>query len=101
MNRYFKTEGNIIYPDRHMLTWGPFYYHSLDNAQSKMEDIMKMVVNWVNAKDRTLNIQPKNLFKAKNGTQIIFDIKAWKDEHILQDCGVIIDVEDIFFEDEL
>ena len=40
MNRYFKTEGNILYPskddhNRPMLTWGPFYFHSFDKAQAK------------------------------------------------------------------
>ena len=102
INRYFKTEGNIIYhyPDEHILTWGPFYFHSLDKAKAKMGEIMQMIINWVNEQDKTLNIQPENIFKAKNGKQIVFNIKAWRDNEHLEECNGIITVNDIFFEDE-
>jgi hypothetical protein len=100
MNRYFKTEGNIIYPDKQMLTWGPFYYHSFDKAQEKMDEILTWIINWVNEQDPSLNIQPENLIRTRDGHQIVFDIKAWKDENNLQKCDGIITVEDIFFEDE-
>ena len=105
MNRYFKTEGNILYPNkdennRHMLTWGPFYFHSIDKAQAKMDEIMEWIVNWCNEQDKTLNIKPENIIKASGGKMITFKIKAWKDEKHLVDCDALITVEDIFFEDE-
>ena len=105
MNRYFKTEGNILYPskddyNRPMLTWGPFYYHSFDKAQEKMDEILTWIINWVNEQDPSLNIQPENLIRTRDGHQIVFYIKAWKDEQTLQDCDAIITVDDIFFEDE-
>jgi hypothetical protein len=37
IKRYFRVEGNIIYPDETMLTWGPFYYHSKDKAMERMQ----------------------------------------------------------------
>ena len=97
--RYFKTEGDIIYPDKSMLTWGPFYYHSLDKAKSKMNDIMNDITSWCNLQDPSLNIKPENLVNATSETQIVFDIKAWKDDTTLQDCDGIISVDEIFFED--
>ena len=100
MNRYFKVEGNVIYPDKKMLTWGSFYYHSIDKAKERMQVILDDIKNWVNLQDPKLNIEPENFVKTKDGTQIVFDIKAWFDEKTLQDCDGIITVEDIFFEDE-
>lgn len=100
MNRYFKTEGNIIYPDKQMLTWGPFYYHSFDKAQAKMGEIMNWIVDWCNEQDKILNIQPENVIRCSGNKMIVFNIKAWKDEQTLQDCDAIITVNDIFFEDE-
>ena len=29
---HYKVEGNIIYPNKQMLTWGPFYYHDKNRA---------------------------------------------------------------------
>jgi len=97
--KYFKTEGNIIYPDNQMLTWGPFYFHSIDKAKEKMNEIMDWIINWVNTKDNTLNIQPKDIVKSSCNTMIAFNIKAWEDEQNLQDCKGIITVDNIFFED--
>ena len=105
MNRYFKTEGNILYPskdedNRPMLTWGPFYFHSFDKAQAKMNEIMSWIVDWCNEQDKTLNIQPENVIRCSGNKMIVFNIKAWKTEQLLQDCDAIITVDDIFFEDE-
>ena len=102
MNRYFKTEGNILFKDDSTLTWGPFYFHSFDKAKVKMNEIMQWIIDWVNEKDSSLNIYPENISKTKDETQIIFDIKTRKyDDEELENCGVLINVEDIFFEDEL
>lgn len=100
MERYFKTEGNLIYPDKQMLTWGPFYYHSIDLGMERMNQIIEDIVNWVNLKDPTLDIKPENFIKPKGGRMIVFKIKAWKNENTLEDCDAIITIEDIFFEDE-
>lgn len=96
--RYFKVEGDIIYPDKYMLTWGPFYYHSKEKAKEQMEKILQDITDWCNLKDPTLKIVPENLIRCSQ-KQIIFDIKAWKDETTLQKCGGIITVEEISFED--
>lgn len=102
MNRYFKTKGNIFFKDDIPLTWGPFYFHSFDNAKAKMDKIVDMIVEWVNGLDESSNIQPENLRKTKDERQIIFNIKTRKyDDDELEDCMVLINVEDIFFEDEL
>ena len=95
----YKTEGNILYPDKSMLTWGPFYYHSEDKAKEKMEEVLKDIVNWCNLKDPSLNITPKDVKRPRSGIHITFEIQAWRDEHHLEDCNGIITVEPIFFED--
>ena len=97
---YYKVEGNIIYPNESMLTWGPFYYHSEDKAISRMAEIMKDIISWVNQQDPSLDIQPEDLIRTKNKKMIVFKIKAWKDEKTLQLCNGIIQVDNIFFEDE-
>ncbi len=97
--RYFKTEGDIIYPDEHMLTWGPFYYHSMEKAKEQMEKILQDIINWCNLQDPSLKIVPENLIKTRDEKQIVFEIKAWKNETTLQKCNGIITVEEIFFED--
>ena len=94
-----KVEGNIIYPDKNMLTWGPFYYHSKEKAIEKSEEILKFITEWCNEKDPSLNIEPKEVMRLGQGTQIIFNIQAWRDEDNLENCDGIITVEDIFFED--
>jgi len=100
MERYFKVEGNIIYPNDHMLTWGPFYYHSYEKAKSRMNVILEDIINWVNLKDPSLNIKPENYIKCTDEKMVVFEIKAWQDEDHLENCNGIITVEDIFFEDE-
>jgi len=97
---YYKVEGNIIYPNESMLTWGPFYYHSKDKAILRIGEIMKDIIDWVNQKDPSLNIQPEDLIRTKNQKMIVFKIKAWKDEKTLQLCNGIVQVDNIFFEDE-
>lgn len=99
MERYFKTEGNIIYPNKEMLTWGPFYYHSKEKAMDKMDVVLEYIVNWCNEKDPTLNIKPQELIKTRDGSQIVFEIDAWYTEDDLQRCNGIIAVEEMFFED--
>lgn len=101
MKRYFKVEGNIIYPDKTMLTWGPFYYHSMNNGKARMESILQDIVNWCNLKDPSLNIQPTNIIRVSGDSQIVFKINAWKDEKTLETCNGIIEIEDIFFEEDL
>lgn len=104
MNRYFKTEGNILYPskDKHnrpMLTWGPIYFHSFEKAQAKMDEILEWIVNWVNEQNKVY-ITPENVIRCSDNKMVVFKIDAWKDEHNLVKCDGIITVEDIFFEDE-
>jgi len=100
MKRYFKTEGNVIYPDKDILTWGPFYFHSYERAIAKIDDIIKYITEWVNLQDPSLNIKPENVVKPKKGNMVTFKIKAWKDDEHLEDCEAIITAGDIFFEDE-
>lgn len=93
----YKAEGNIIYPDKQMLTWGPFYFHTKDKALEKAEDILKDITDWCNLEDPTLGIIPQNVKKLTD--QIIFEIQAWKDKDNLENCDGIITVEEIYFED--
>ena len=67
--RYYKVEGNIIYPDKQMLTWGPFYYHSRNNGVEKMESILDNITAWCNTKDTSLNIKPENIRKTNDNSQ--------------------------------
>lgn len=97
--RIFKVEGNILYPDKTMLTWGPFYYHSREKAIERMDGIMKDVVDWCNLKPIDMNIEPENVVKTNLSDQIGFKINAWTDDMSLVKCTVFISVEDIFFED--
>jgi len=98
--RNYKVEGNIIYPNETMLTWGPFYYHSKDKGQERMEIILEDITKWCNLQDPSLNIIPENLIRTIDNSQIIFNIKAWEDEETLQNCKGIIIIEEIFFEDK-
>ena len=93
----YKVEGNIIYLDKSMLTWGPFYYHSHKKAEDRMESILQDITEWCNLKDPSLNIEPQKVIRMKD--QIVFHIQAWRDEKTLQYCGGIITVELIDFED--
>ena len=99
MDRYFKVEGNILYPDGQMLTWGPFYYHSMEKCKERMNTILEDITKWCNLKDPTLNIKPKNIIHTRGLDQIVFKIQAWKDDEGLENCNGIITIEDIFFED--
>lgn len=96
--RHFKTTGNLIYPDGYILTWGGFYYHSFDKAKAKKDSLIEDIVTWCNLEDPTLNIKAENIFYVGD-TQVIFEIKAWKDEDTLEDCRGFIEVEEIIFED--
>lgn len=100
VNIYYKTEGNIIYPDESMLTWGPFYFHSETKAKEKMEDVLKDITEWCNKQDPSLNIAPTNVIRCYGGTQIVFQIQAWKDENTIQECNGIVLVEHVVFEDK-
>jgi hypothetical protein len=100
MEQYFRVEGNIVYPDETMLTWGPFYYHSKYKAKERMQLILNDIIDWVNGKDPTLEIRPEDLLTTIGGTQIVFRIKAWRDEKTLQKCDGVISVEEMFFEDD-
>ena len=92
--RNYKVEGNIIRPDKTMLSWGPFYYHSQDKAIDKMNDISNYIINWCD------NAEPENITVANDATQIAFDIKVLNDDHTaLENCKGLIDVTEIFFED--
>ena len=93
----YKVEGNILYPDDDMLTWGPFYYHSKEKAIERMPNILDDIIAWVNSKDPTLYIKPEEIINMR--TQIVFRIKAWKNEHQLDDGKGIITVELFEFED--
>ena len=97
--RYFKVEGNIIYPDEHMLTWGPFYYYSIERAKEQMEKILQDIINWCNLQDPSLKIVPENLIRTYDKKQIAFKIRAWKNETSIQKCNGIVTGEEIFFED--
>jgi len=93
----YKVEGNILYPDKEMLTWGPYYYHSIDKAKERMPNILDDIVAWVNSKDPTLYIKPENVINMSS--LITFHIKAWKDDNTLQNCSGIVDIEIFEFED--
>lgn len=95
----YKVEGNIIYPNLSMLTWGPFYYHSKEKASERMGEILTDITNWVNEEDPSLNITPQIIAKGDN--QITFHIMAWKDEDTIEKCNGIIEVVPITFEDEI
>lgn len=99
MNKDYKIEGNIVFPDEHMLTWGPFYYHSEEKAKNRMESVLNDIVSWCNLQDPSLQIEPEKLIKTRSGDQICFYIKAWKDETHLEKCSGIVSVEPIYFED--
>lgn len=92
-----KVEGNIIYPNGHMLTWGPFYYHSNEKASERMEQILTDITNWVNETEPSLNITPQIVLK--RDTQIAFRIMAWKDDNTIEKCNGIIEVVPFMFED--
>ncbi len=94
---FYKTEGNILYPDGSMLTWGPFYYESEERAKERIEPVLQDIVDWCNSKDSSLNVSPENLIRTVDDKQVIFDIRAWKDDNTLQECGGIITVESCFF----
>ena len=101
MKRYFKTGGNIIYPNLQMLTWGPFYYHSQEKATRKMDEVLENIVDWCNGQRPGLDIKPQGLIRTHDNSQIVFKITAaWDTKKRLQKCNGIISVEDIFFEDE-
>ena len=93
----YKVEGNILYPDNDMLTWGPFYYHSKEKAIERMPRILDDIIAWVNLKDPTLYIKPEKVINMR--TQIVFSIKAWRNEDHLDNCKGIITVELFEFED--
>jgi len=97
--RNYKTEGNIIYPDGSMLTWGPFYYHSHGKAKDRMESLLQEITDWCNQQDPSLNIAPTNIVRTNNGSQIGFHIQAWKDSTTLMECIGLIELIEIFFED--
>lgn len=99
MKRYFKVEGNIIYPDWKTLTWGPFYYHDYEDGKKRMKKVMEDITSWCNERDPSLNIQPENVITTREEDNIAFSIKAWKDKRTLQKCDGIVDIEEIFFED--
>lgn len=99
-DRYFKTEGTLIYPSTDTLTWGPFYYHDKNKAIDKMEEVQKYIVDWVNEQDPSLNIKPTDMIRTRDNKQIVFKIKAWRDSINLDNCGCIIRVDEIFFEDD-
>ena len=94
---FYKVEGNIIYPNKEMLTWGPFYYHSKEKAKSKMELVLQDITDWCNLQDPSLNISPQELIRMPE--QLVFEIQAWKDNDNLENCDGIITVEEIYFED--
>ena len=82
----YKVEGNIIFPNEHMLTWGPFYYHSEEKAKDRMESVLNDIVSWCNLQDPSLQIKPEKLIKHiwRNVvalyllTQYFLKINLWK-----------------------
>lgn len=100
MNRYFLVEGNMVFSDNKMLTWGPFYYHSKEKAKNRIDIILKDIVNWCNLKDPSLNIIPKDIKWSKTNDRVVFKIDAWKNDTTLDKCWCMIYIEEIFFEDE-
>ena len=99
IERYFKVEGNIIYSDQKMLTWGPFYYHNYEDGKKRRKKIMEDIISWCNQKDSSLNIQPEDVVTTREEDQISFSIIAWKNERTLEKCDGIIEIGEIFFED--
>ena len=96
----YKVEGDIIYPDKQMLTWGPFYYHSKDKAIVKTEKTLQDITEWCNQKDPSLQIEPQKVKRMAKGEQIVFEISAWKDDDNLELCDGIVTVEEFYFEDQ-
>lgn len=90
----YKVEGNLIHPDKTVLTWGPFYYHSQEKAIDKMNDISNCIIAYCN------NAEPENMTVANDATQIAFNIQALNDDNTtLENCTGFIEVTEIFFED--
>lgn len=99
--RSYKVEGNIVFPDYHMLTWGPFYYHDKEKAKAKIPDILEHIVGWVNEKDPSLEIKPESVVSTKSGDTLAFTIKAWKTEKELQECNGLVQVTSFSYEDTI
>lgn len=103
---YYKVEGTMIFNADNQkssgtLTWGPFYYHDKEKAKAKIDKIMTYMVDWVNShKNNVEEIKPQNIIWDRNKTQVVFDLRAWKDDSTIENTDCIISVEQIFFEDE-
>lgn len=103
---YYNVEGTMIFntdnpKSSDTLTWGPFYYHDKEKAKAKINKIMTYMVDWVNSHENNVEeIKPQNIIWARNKTQVVFDLRAWKDDSTIENTDCIISVEQIFFEDE-
>lgn len=103
---YFKVEGTMIFnadnpKSSDTLTWGPFYYHDKEKAKAKINKIMTYMVDWVNGHEKNVEtIKPQNEIWARDKSQIVFHLKAWKDDNTCEDTRCLISVQHIFFEDE-
>lgn len=102
LHSHYKVEGNMLFgssetDNLQMLTWGPFYYHNEENAKKRLPLIRQDIINWVNSKDPSLNLQPENEIVFRK--LITFDIKAWKTENDLQPVKCIITLDNIFIDD--
>lgn len=51
-------------------------------------------------KNNVEEIKPQNIIWTRNKTQVVFDLRAWKDDSTIENTDCIISVEQIFFEDE-
>lgn len=90
---YFKVEGNIIYPNNKMLTWGPFYYHSFKNAKKHMKHLLKDIQVYCHSK-------AVNVMYADTDDMIVFDINALDEEDgVIKKCQVITSVDNMYFQD--
>jgi hypothetical protein len=103
---YFKVEGTMIFNyENHKaidtLTWGPFYYHDKEKAKAKINKIMTYMVDWVNGHEKNVEtIKPQNEIWTRDKSQIVFHLKAWKDDNTCEDTRCLISVTPIYFEDE-
>jgi hypothetical protein len=103
---YYKVEGTMIFNyENHKaidtLTWGPFYYHDKEKAKAKIDKIMTYMVDWVNGhKNNVETIKPQNEIRTRDKSQIVFHLKAWRDDNTCEDTRCLISVTPIYFEDE-
>jgi len=99
MMENYKVEGNMIFKGDKMLTWGPFYFHSKEEAKKRMEIVYGDMLDWVKIQDP--NIEPTNITYTRSRDTKVFNIKCKYDfKRKVENTNCIITVNEIWFEDE-